>query len=652
MAIFFRKKFRAATLQLSTKNGIGVRRCLRLWLCAIAVIFYPTFVWASATDPYEDLNLGWERFGAVYSRILESYYSNLGHDEIIAAAIYGVLSKLDSYSQFYDEEGLRQLQQETTGRFAGLGITVTIKDNYPMITSPMDRSPAQRAGLLPGDVIVAIEGRDTYGLSLDQVVDALRGEVGSEVSISVAHKVGATSREVVIRREIIKVRSVVLVEEIRPDIGYVSMRHTRFSEDTAAEVEAALKNLRKMGIKGVILDLRGNPGGLLSQATQVVDLFLPKGLPIVSIRERNGCHQETRYSQHKPIARDLPLVVLIDRGSASASEIVAGAVQDNDRGVILGTTSFGKGSVQTVFELPESRSSALKLTTAIYYTPSGRSIHRENAFRPHKSLLKLPIGDLVLPADGLFDLLLGSADLPEAIEQLRVRFDLEKELAEQILSTPLGDLVGGATTGKIRGISAEDSHPRSEEIFYTLRGRKVYGGGGIVPDVQVKSDRPPSYALDLEQRRLLFDFVVDYLPADSVLASSGPVPEVDEAMLEALRDFLSRSALPSRYRNAGRSEIEVLRRTADEMGWSSSVLESIDCLEEAIEQEFTRGFSPKLERYIRAALKREISMRVKGREDHVRTGLNRDLQLEKAIDLLQNLQGYSQVLQGKIDLGM
>ncbi len=602
---------------------------------------------ASSADPYEEMNRNWERFGAVYSRILESYYSNLSHDEIMGAAIYGILNRLDSYSQFFDEEGLIQLQQETTGRFAGLGITVTIKDNYPIISSLIDGSPAQREGLLPGDYIVAIEGSDTYGLSLDQIVDGLRGEAGSEVSISVAHKVGAKPREVVIKREIIKIRSVILAEEVRPDIGYVSMRSTRFSENTAIEVEEALRSLRKKEIKGVILDLRGNPGGLLSQATQVVDLFLAKGLPIVSIREQNGCSQETKYSQRMPVVRDLPLVVLIDGGSASASEIVAGAVQDNDRGIILGTTSFGKGSVQTIFEFQEAGNSALKLTTALYFTPSGRSIHREIASRPQKTLIKMPIGGLKLPAEMLFDLLLRAADLAQAIDQLQVRFDLEIVLAEQILSIPLSDLVGRATGGNIWAQSTTDAQARTKEVFYTLNGREVYGGGGIVPDVEVNPARPPSYALDLEQRRLLFDFVVNYLRAEPVPVYSEGVPDVDEAMLEALRAFLRDSVSPFRYSDPGRNELEVLRKTANEMGWSTLVLESIDRLEEAIDQEWSQGFSPKLEPHIRTALMREISLRVKGQEAQFRAGLDHDTQLEEAIGLLQDRQRYSQLLQGK-----
>ena len=463
-----------------------------------------------------------------------------------------------------------------------------------------------------------------------------------------AYKIGTTPREVVIKREIIKIRSVILAEEVQPDIGYVSMRRTRFSENTAIEVEEALKSLRKKGIKGVIFDLRGNPGGVLSQATQVVDLFLAKGLPIVSIRERDGCRQETKYSQRRPVVVDLPLVVLIDGGSASASEIVAGAVQDNDRGIIMGTTSFGKGSVQTIFELQESGNSALKLTTALYFTPSGRSIHREIASRPQKTLIKMPNGGLKLPADVLFDLLIRAADLARAVDQLQVRFDLEKVLAEQILSIPLGDLVGKATSGEIGVQPTKDAYSRTKKVFHTLNGREVYGGGGIVPDVEVRPAGPASYSLDLEQRRLFFDFVVNYLRAGSVPVYSDGVPEVDEEMLEAFRAFLRDSVSSFRYSEPGRSELEVLRKTADEMGWNSLVLEAIDRLEEAIEQEWAQVFSPKLEPHIRTALKREIFLRVKGQRAQFRAGLDQDPQLEEAIGLLQDLPRYSQLLQGKL----
>ena len=356
------------------------------------------------------------------------------------AAIEGMLRQLDAYSQYFDEEGLRQLRQDTTGRFAGLGITVGIMEQTPVVIAPIEGTPADRAGLLPGDLIVAIEGRATYGRSLEEVVTELRGEPGSSVRITIRRRGEIANWDVVIVREMIRIRSVAVSEEILPGIGFISMRQTRFSEETSAEMEAALEQLFARGVKGLILDLRGNPGGLLSQATEVADLFLPKGAPIVSVRERAGRRQETKHSERRPPAAKVPLVILIDGGSASAAEIVAGAVQDNDRGLVVGTTSFGKGSVQTIFDLSDHARAALKLTTALYFTPSGRSIHRESLTSP--GVQQVPFGELRLPAGMLLSLVLTSPDVDVARDRLRARFDLDEGISRRILETTLGGLAG------------------------------------------------------------------------------------------------------------------------------------------------------------------------------------------------------------------
>jgi len=591
------------------------------------------------------VNLSWERFGAVYGRIVESYYASFDQDRIMQAAIDGMLDELDSYSQFYDEEGLRQLRQDTTGKFAGLGITVAIKDHYPVVIAPIEETPAYRAGLLPGDLIVAIEDQDTRGMTLEEVVDALRGDPGTEVRIKVAHKAGEIlARELTIRREVIRIKSVTLVEEIEPGIGYISMRQTRFSEETAAEVEEALNGLKSRRIKGVILDLRGNPGGLLSQATQVADLFLPQGAPIVSIREQNGRREEVKHSQKRPVAEGLPLVVLIDKGSASASEIVAGAIQDNDRGIILGMTSFGKGSVQTIFELHEIGDSALKLTTALYYTPSGRSIHRETHSVSRRLFLPVPLGEVELPAEPTLEIILQATDPQQAEAGLRARFDLEEEEAKEILATSLSDLVGRFTSTEDPDLSEDSLASAKREVFYTQKGRKVYGEGGITPDIHVQADRPPAYLVEMERRRLFFDFVVDYVSADTTRIDSYSQAELEEDMIEEFRGFLLRTdAVPS-YRRVARDRLEALGNLAQEMGWGEFVQEAIAKLEGALEEELSRGFTAKLKPYIRAALRRELALRLHGKRAQLRASLEEDSQLEAAINLLQNGDRYDRIL--------
>ena len=592
---------------------------------------------ATPTDPYAGVNTSWDRFGSVYGRIVENYYADIDQKKIMQAAIDGMLEELDSYSQFYDEEGLRQLRQDTTGKFAGLGITVAIKDHYPVVITPIEETPAYRAGLVPGDLIVEIEGQDTRDMPLDQVVDILRGDPGTQVRFKVAHRAGETAtRMIEITREIIKIKSVILVDEIEPGVGYISMRKTRFSEETAEEVEQALEKLKSRGSRGVILDLRGNPGGLLSQATQVADLFLPKGAPVVSVKERYGRGSEVRHSQRKPVVGDLPLVVLIDGGSASASEIVAGAIQDNDRGIILGETSFGKGSVQTIFDLHEVEDSALKLTTALYYTPSGRSIHRETAGGSGEERFRIFLEDRSLPAGAVLDIILRASSRQQAAAGLRARFDLDGGQIDRLLSISLGSLMEGR-----RDEPDSSSVGRAPKIFLTRKGRKVYGGGGITPDIVVEGEDPPDYVQELERRRLFFDFIVDHVGLDSVRVQDMPGPE----MMAAFWEYLAKSDFLSSNSRAIRREFDRLKELVDEMGWDQEVGASIDSVATLATVRVDGGFSDQLAPHILRRLNRELALRLKGRREQLRVDLEQDPMLEEAIEVLMDLTRYWQVLE-------
>ncbi|MXW79040.1 MAG: S41 family peptidase [Gemmatimonadetes bacterium] len=592
---------------------------------------------APTEDPYAEVNASWERFGAVYSRILENYYARLDQGEVMSAAIKGMLGQLDPYSEYYDEEGLRQLRQDTTGKFAGLGITVAIKDRFPVVISPIEDTPAFRAGLRPGDLIVAVEGKSTLDMQLESVVNALRGEPGTKVAISVAPHLGATPREVEIQREIITIKSVVLVEELQEKIGYISMRQTRFSEHTSSEVEEAIKSLPR--VEGLILDLRGNPGGLFSQATQVADLFLPQGVPIVSIRERDGRREEVKYSHRHSIARNVPLVVLIDEGSASASEIVAGAIQDNDRGVVVGAASFGKGSVQTIFDLREreEEASALKLTTALYYAPSGRSIHREQDIaKPVHSVL---FGDRELPHQLVMDLILRSENRAKALSALQSHFDMDSESAESLLLIRLGDLVGKS---KMRAAGSPDS--MGNQTYYTQRGRRVFGGGGIKPDISIESEPFPPYVQELVRRRLFFDFVIDYVSTDSSWVEEHPNLTVSDEMVDGFMEFVRTKDISIDQGQKGLNQIEELEDLAAEMDWGIAAQEPIQQLRAAVKQEWERRYSRELEPYIKSALRRELILRFRGRKAQLIEELQEDVQLAKAIEVLADQDQYLEVL--------
>lgn len=609
-------------------------------LCTVAVLTLSCGAVEAAPagqDPYATVNATWDRFGAVYSRVLEHYFDEPDHDRIMRAAIDGMLKELDAYSQFFDEEGLRQLRQDTSGKFAGLGITVGIKDHYPVIIAPIEDTPADRAGLLPGDLIVAIEGRDSFDLTLDEVVALLRGDPGTAVRITVARSGRAANRDVVLVRELIAIDSVALVDEVAPYVGYIGMRQTRFSEDTAAEVRAAIDTLRARGARALILDLRGNPGGLLGQATEVADLFLNKGDPIVTVRERDGRREETRHSQEAPAAADLPLAILIDGGSASAAEIVAGAIQDNDRGVLVGTTSFGKGSVQTIFDLRDGDAAALKLTTALYYTPSGRSIHRRSLRRGGNALLRLPAGSADLPSAVIMGIILRAPNAERAAAELRARYDLDEASVEQLLRTPLGDLAG-----HVAPTAADTAAPAARTAYETRGGRQVFGGGGITPDIEVEVDPPPAYVGELRRQRVFFDFIIDYAGGDSTLAAGGGRPVIDGDMLAAFRAFIPRSRMA---RHDGADELEALRLLADEADWGEAVTAALDTLGGAIGRQ-RNGFSAVLEPYIRSGLERELALRLEGKRASLMVELRGDPQVRAAVDVLTESTRYANVLAG------
>jgi carboxyl-terminal processing protease len=294
---------------------------------------------------------------------------NIDEQKLIYGAIEGMLKKLDDpYTRFMEPKVFKEMQVETQGEFGGLGIVISIKDRMLTVVSPIDDTPAARAGVLAGDMIIKIDGKDVIDIALHDAVKLLRGPVGSNVSISILREGEKDTREFELEREIIKLPSV-KYWVVQPNIGYI--RLTQFIQTSSEDLEKAMIDLEKNGVKSIILDLRNNPGGLLTSAVEVGRKFIPKG-DIVSIKGRDG--EENTYSSFFKYHPLLPLVVLINEGSASASEIVAGAVKDNKRGLLLGKKSFGKGSVQTVISLNDG--SAMALTPALYYTPSGVNIHK------------------------------------------------------------------------------------------------------------------------------------------------------------------------------------------------------------------------------------------------------------------------------------
>src|SRR5271169_3134420 len=324
---------------------------------------------ASASDTYRELNL----FGDVFERVRADYVEKPDDSKLVESAINGMLAGLDPHSSYMDPKSFRDMQVQTRGEFGGLGIEVTMEDGLVKVVAPIDDTPAAKAGVMANDIISQLDDENVQGLTLNQAVDKMRGPVNTKIKLTIMRKGSDKPIEVTILRDVIRVKSVRSHPE-GEDVGYI--RITQFNEQTTDGLKQSIDDLNnQLGadkIKGFVIDLRNNPGGLLDQAISVSDTFLDKG-EIVSTRGRNA--EETQRFNARPgdLTKGKPVIVLINGGSASASEIVAGALQDHRRATVIGTRSFGKGSVQTIIPLGAGNG-ALRLTTARYFTPSGRSI--------------------------------------------------------------------------------------------------------------------------------------------------------------------------------------------------------------------------------------------------------------------------------------
>ncbi len=320
----------------------------------------------SKEDEYSYLKL----FTDVLKIVEENYVEEPSVKELIYGALGGMVSSLDPFSAFFPPEKYKAFMEETEGEFGGVGIEISMEKGRPIVVAPIEGTPAFKAGLRAGDIIIAVDGEDTFGKTLLEIVKKIRGKPGTKVKLTIMRKGLDKPITVDIERAIIKIESVKFTKY--EDLGYVKI--TQFQHHTARDLKRAIRKLLSDGIEGLIIDLRNNPGGLLSEAVKVVDVFLPEGKLVVYTKGRR--EEEKYYAKEKALVPQyMPVVVLINRGSASASEIVTGALQDHKRATIVGERSFGKASVQNIIPLEDG--SAIKLTVAYYYTPKGRLIHKK-----------------------------------------------------------------------------------------------------------------------------------------------------------------------------------------------------------------------------------------------------------------------------------
>ncbi|HEX6791283.1 MAG TPA: S41 family peptidase [Candidatus Krumholzibacteria bacterium] len=421
------------------------------------------------TDVYHDLEI----FTKILEKVSQNYVDEVDTHKLMKKAIDGMLSELDPHSQYLDGLEYEDLMVSTRGEFGGLGILISFRDNFPTVMSPIDGTPAERAGIKGGDQIVEIEGTSTAGWTVDKAVGMLRGEPGTKVTFKIRHNGDTDATEYTLVREVINVSTVPYYGMVKDGVGY--LRVSNFAQKTAGEMEDALEALEAKGMRELILDFRSNPGGLLQTATEVCELFLEKDKLLVYTKGRLANSNRKYYSANRHVHGGYPIVVMVNGSSASASEIFAGAMQDWDAAVVVGQTSYGKGTVQTVFKLSDSE--AVKLTTAKYYTPSGRSIHKSENDHPDEA-------DLVAMNDG------------------------GGEVEDDI--TP-------DTKTDANGLEIKQAKELPEKpLFYTSSGRVVYGGGGITPDVEFETRQYTDLQRRLEKDYLGFSFAQDYLKSHTI----------------------------------------------------------------------------------------------------------------------------------------
>ncbi|MBD3375017.1 PDZ domain-containing protein [candidate division KSB1 bacterium] len=546
----------------------------------------------SARDLYYKVKQNVMLFGQVYQAITDRYVEEVDPEKFIRAGIHGMLDELDPYSVYLEKESSDELRIMTEGKYYGVGMRIVIRNGWATVAEPpFPNSPAARAGIREGDQIISVDGQSTKGFSLSETANKLRGrEKGSAVTIQIKRYGEEKPLEFRLLRDEIEVTDVHYTGFVRPNIGLIKL--DRFNRSAGQQVREAVQSLKDQGMTALILDLRGNPGGLLDVAVSVADNFIDKGELIVYTQGRwENTRQEYRASRESLIG-DMPMAVLVDGYSASASEIVAGAIQDLDRGVVLGSETFGKGLVQTVVPLDRRGERQVKITTAQYYMPSGRLIQRPEVFNR-----------------GPGSVLVNSSD---------------------------------SVAQKTKESKQQKENEKDAPKYFTQNGRTVYGGGGIKPDIESSSFRMNRYEIELMRRSMFFNYGLEYVDKHPNLAKDFALSEED---IESFFQFVDNKEFD--YKPEGFQELEEIAKIAQEENYYDELAPSIDAMKEKFEivKQKERKAS---QDHIRFFLKREIAGKAFGRDAYTEAMFASDSTLIKAVNVLQSPDEYNKILGTKL----
>lgn len=433
-------------IKMIRSNKITFYALIFVWFLAGSVIFNYTVANATTRNDQQDSYRYLRLFSEVLLKLRTTYVEELAIKDLIEYAVDGMLSDVDPHTTFFRPDDFKDFTSNTMGEFGGLGITIDRQGDYITVVSPIEGTPAYKMGLQAGDKIVTVDNENVVGMKTDEVIKRMRGEKGTRVLIGIERPGVKGILDFDIVRDIIKIKSVPYAFKLDNGVGYVRIR--QFNANTTIELRQALDKLEAEGIRGLLIDLRFNPGGLLNEAVDTVNEFIGPNKLVVSTKGRMRDTNREYYTMYNRMRSGYPVVVLINEASASASEIFAGSLQDWDKGIVVGKTSFGKGSVQQLYPLSEGY--GLKVTISKYYIKSGRCIHKD-------------INDKLLRGK-------------------RVSEEEQKALDKE----------------------------NKEHIYFTVNGREVRGGGGIVPDIEIEQSRLTQLEMEIRRKNLLFEFSVDY----------------------------------------------------------------------------------------------------------------------------------------------
>lgn len=432
---------------IKSKQKLAILTIVSIWVLSAAMLLVATSAFAQNQSKGSDIYTQLGIFSDVLNKLKQYYVTDLDDEELIKAAIVGMLGYADPHTTYFTKDEFTDFTTSTKGAFGGLGIQIDKIGDYVTVVSPIEGTPAYRMGITAGDRIIKVNDTNVVGFSTDEAIKLMRGDVGTQVVITISRPGVAKPLEYTIIREVIKIKSVPYYFVLPNRVGYIRM--SQFNENTAQELREALVSVESENIRGLILDLRWNPGGLLDQAVDTVNEFIGKDKLVVETKGRIPNSNRQHYTRFNTKSRNYPIIVLVNEASASAAEIFAGSLQDWDKGLVMGKTSFGKGSVQQLF--PLANGNGLKITTSYYYIKSGRCIHKMS----NDKLLK------------------------------------GKEVSESERK--------------------EEDDKNHEQKYFTVNKREVYGGGGINPDIEVESDLLTLFGAELRRKNVFFNFAVDYL---------------------------------------------------------------------------------------------------------------------------------------------